>query len=183
MTLPVTRPVPGARARARLAVAAEIKEAAWRHLATEGVAGLSLRALSRELGVASSALYRYYPSRADLLHALAADAHAALARALAETATGREEQQPTARWQSLCATARSWALAHPDRFAVVNAYPLPPGVAPPAELSRLTGQDRAQLGWALLLGLLAYELRLSPKPPGSLFAEGADAVGSFLCGD
>jgi AcrR family transcriptional regulator len=183
MTPSVTRPVPGARARARLAVAAEIKEAAWRHLATEGVAGLSLRALSRELGVVSSALYRYYPSREDLLHALAADAHAALARELAEAAHGQEERDPVRRWLSLCETARAWALTHPSRFAVVNAYPLPPGTAPPTALTRLTGLHRGRLGWALLLGLLAFELRLCPEPSGSLFAEGANAVGAFLCRD
>jgi len=45
------------RARVRAEMIEEIKEAARRQLATEG-ANLSLRAISRELGVVSSALYR-----------------------------------------------------------------------------------------------------------------------------
>ena len=43
-----------------------------------GSAGLSLRAVARELGLASSALYRYFPSRDDLLTTLIVEAYAAL---------------------------------------------------------------------------------------------------------
>lgn len=65
----------GARARARLEVTAAIKDAARRQLAAEGAAKLSLRAVARELGMVSSALYRYFPSRDDLLTALIIDAY------------------------------------------------------------------------------------------------------------
>ena len=62
-----------ARERARAELTEEIKDSARRQLATEGAAGLSLRAISRELGMVSSALYRYFPSRDDLLTAQVAD--------------------------------------------------------------------------------------------------------------
>src|SRR4051812_943387 len=63
-----TRPVPPtARERVRAELTAEITDAARRQLASVGAAGLSLRAVARELGMASSALYRYFPSRDDLL--------------------------------------------------------------------------------------------------------------------
>ncbi|NUV48226.1 TetR family transcriptional regulator, partial [Streptomyces sp. CAI-78] len=55
--------VRGARERARAEVTAAIKDEARRQLATEGAARLSLRAVARELGMVSSALYRYFPSR------------------------------------------------------------------------------------------------------------------------
>ena len=60
----------GARARARIEVTAAIKDEARRQLAAEGAAKLSLRAVARELGMVSSALYRYFPSRDDLLKAM-----------------------------------------------------------------------------------------------------------------
>jgi AcrR family transcriptional regulator len=64
----------GARARARIEVTAAIKDAARRQLAADGAAKLSLRAVARELGMVSSAVYRYFPSRDDLLTDLIIDA-------------------------------------------------------------------------------------------------------------
>lgn len=65
----------GARERARIEVTAAIKDEARKQLAAEGAAKLSLRAVARELGMASSALYRYFPSRDELLTALIVDAY------------------------------------------------------------------------------------------------------------
>src|SRR5215218_139210 len=62
------------RARVRQELTSEIKAVARRQLATEG-ANLSLRAVARELGMVSSAVYRYFPSRDDLLTALMIDAY------------------------------------------------------------------------------------------------------------
>jgi AcrR family transcriptional regulator len=56
-----------ARARARAELTDGIKATARRHLAEVGAPSLSLRAVARELGMVSSAVYRYYPSRDDLL--------------------------------------------------------------------------------------------------------------------
>ncbi|NUL04740.1 TetR family transcriptional regulator, partial [Streptomyces lunaelactis] len=50
----------GARERARIEVTAAIKDEARKQLAAEGAAKLSLRAVARELGMVSSALYRYF---------------------------------------------------------------------------------------------------------------------------
>src|SRR5688500_12770264 len=54
-----------ARALAREAITAEIMETARRQLAEDGAAGLSLRSITRELGMVSSAIYRYVDSRDD----------------------------------------------------------------------------------------------------------------------
>ena len=56
------------------------QEEARRQLAETGAHGLSLRAVARELGMVSSALYRYFPSRDDLLTALIIDAYDAWGR-------------------------------------------------------------------------------------------------------
>src|SRR6201986_5669839 len=67
-----------ARERARVELTREIKEEARRQLADAGADGLSLRAVARELGMVSSALYRYFPSKDDLLTALIIDAYDAV---------------------------------------------------------------------------------------------------------
>jgi len=55
------------RARARAALTQEILSAARRQLAAAGAGQLSLRAVARELEMAPSGLYRYFPSRDALL--------------------------------------------------------------------------------------------------------------------
>ncbi|MEU0989817.1 TetR/AcrR family transcriptional regulator [Streptomyces sp. NPDC005953] len=85
----------GARERARIEVTAAIKDEARRQLAAEGAAKLSLRAVARELGMVSSALYRYFPSRDELLTALIVDAYEAVGAA-AEAAIA-SPAAPTAR--------------------------------------------------------------------------------------
>ncbi len=59
----------------------EIKTIARRHLATDG-ANLSLRAVARDLGVVSSAIYRYFASRDELLTALLIAAYDELGEAV-----------------------------------------------------------------------------------------------------
>jgi AcrR family transcriptional regulator len=59
---PRSEPAPAtARARARAELTREIAATARRHVAEFGAAGLSLRAVARELGMSSSAVYRYTP--------------------------------------------------------------------------------------------------------------------------
>ncbi|MFE9774399.1 TetR/AcrR family transcriptional regulator [Streptomyces sp. NPDC005931] len=120
----------GARARARIEVTAAIKEEARRQLAAEGAAKLSLRAVSRELGMASSALYRYFPSRDDLLTALIIDAYDSLGEA-AEVAHGAvSDAGPAQRWTAVCEAVRGWALAHPHEYALIYGSPVPGYRAP-----------------------------------------------------
>jgi AcrR family transcriptional regulator len=123
---------PTARERARAEITAEIKDAARRQLAATG-AQLSLRAVARELGMVSSALYRYFPSRDDLLTALIIDAYDALAAA-AEQAGAAAGAQPgaTARdqWRACCHAVRGWARAHPPEYALIYGSPVPGYHAP-----------------------------------------------------
>ncbi len=53
----------------------EIVEAARRQLEDVGPAALSLRGVAREVGMVSSAVYRYFPSRDELLTALIIEAY------------------------------------------------------------------------------------------------------------
>jgi AcrR family transcriptional regulator len=70
-----------ARERARAEITEEILKAARGYLATDGAPALSLRAIARDLGMASSALYRYFGSRDELLTRLIIDAYDSLGTA------------------------------------------------------------------------------------------------------
>ncbi|MGW2645941.1 TetR/AcrR family transcriptional regulator [Streptomyces sp. NPDC001393] len=120
----------GARARARIEVTAAIKEAARRQLAEEGAAKLSLRAVARELGMVSSALYRYFPSRDELLTALIIDAYDSLGEAAEQARDAAAEGAPVARWTAVCEAVRGWALAHPHEYALIYGSPVPGYAAP-----------------------------------------------------
>src|SRR5690242_5011216 len=74
-----------ARERARAQVKAELLDAARARLESDGAAGLSLRAVARDLGVASSAVYRYVESRDALLTLLIIETYDAVG-AVAEQA-------------------------------------------------------------------------------------------------
>ncbi len=82
-----------ARKRARAEITRQVLDAARRHLATDGASSLSLRAIARELGTSSSAVYRYVASRDELLTRLIVAAYDALGAAAetAEAAVARDD--------------------------------------------------------------------------------------------
>ena len=140
-----------ARERARAELTREIKEEARRQLAATGADGLSLRAVARELGMVSSALYRYYPSRDDLLTALIIDAYNALGdaaeRAIAGPAAARE------RWIAAWHAVRGWARSNPHEYALIYGSPVPGYRAPEATIGPAARVPLAFVG--IIRGALA----------------------------
>ena len=61
------------RDRVRADTVREIKETARQVLVEQGVDGLALRAVAREMGMTAPALYRYFDSREDLVENVVAD--------------------------------------------------------------------------------------------------------------
>jgi AcrR family transcriptional regulator len=123
-------PVPStARERVRAELTAEITAAARAQLAEVGAVALSLRAVARELGMASSAVYRYFPSRDDLLTRLIVDGYDQLGEA-AEAADD-PAAAPLERWLAVCRAVRAWARAHPHEYALLYGTPVPGYAAPP----------------------------------------------------
>ncbi|WP_436495993.1 TetR/AcrR family transcriptional regulator [Actinokineospora sp. HUAS TT18] len=118
---------PGARDRNRAALTLAIKEDARAQLATAGAQALSLRAVARNLGMASSAVYRYYPSRDELLTALIIDAYNSLGDAVERADPGGE---PRARWLAAWHAVRAWALANRHEYALIYGSPVPGYSAP-----------------------------------------------------
>ncbi|WP_413103009.1 TetR/AcrR family transcriptional regulator [Streptomyces sp. Inha503] len=120
-----------ARDRARAELTQEIKNEARRQLAVDGAQKLSLRSVARELGMVSSALYRYFASRDELLTALIIDAYDAVG-AQAEKAAegGGEGGAPRERWRKACHAVRDWARANPHEYALIYGSPIPGYAAP-----------------------------------------------------
>jgi AcrR family transcriptional regulator len=124
-----------ARQRARLELTEEIKRIGRRHLTEHGAAGLSLRAVARDAGMVSSAVYRYYPSRDDLLTALIIDAYDAVG-SIAETAEVRTGGRSTAsRLLAVCEALRGWALENAHEYALIYGSPVPGYAAPEATIA------------------------------------------------
>ncbi|MFC4912767.1 TetR/AcrR family transcriptional regulator [Actinomadura gamaensis] len=119
-----------ARERARAELTREIKAEARRQLAASGAQGLSLRAVSRELGMVSSALYRYFPSRDDLLTALIVDAYDAVGERAEKADREAADGGPRARWRAVCHALRDWAIEHPHEYALIYGSPVPGYAAP-----------------------------------------------------
>jgi AcrR family transcriptional regulator len=117
------------RARVRAEMIEEIKSAARQHLAVDG-ANLSLRAVARDLGMASSAVYRYFASRDELLTALILDAYNSLGEAAeqAEAAVGRADL--AGRWLATCRGVRDWGRANPHEYTLIYGSPAPGYAAP-----------------------------------------------------
>src|SRR5690349_9228706 len=124
-------PAVSIRARVRAEMIDEIKSVARRHLATDG-ANLSLRAVARDMGMVSSAIYRYFASRDELLTALIIDAYNALgAAAEAGDAAVANREDLRGRWLAVCNGVRRWALSAPAEYALIYGSPVPGYAAPP----------------------------------------------------
>ena len=121
----------GIRERARAEHTAEIVRLAREQLEREGASNLSLRAIARDLGTASSAIYRYFASRDDLLTRLIIDSYDRLGEAV-ETADRRVKRRSdfVGRWRAMAHAIRDWAIANPAEYSLLFGTPVPGYAAP-----------------------------------------------------
>jgi AcrR family transcriptional regulator len=124
------RPAPTLRARVRAEMVEEIKQIARRQLAEQGASNLSLRAVAREMGFVSSAIYRYFPSRDELLTALIIDAYNAIGDAVTAAESRVDRADLEGRFGATCHAVRDWARAHPHEYALIYGSPVPGYHAP-----------------------------------------------------
>jgi AcrR family transcriptional regulator len=110
---------------------AEILRIGREQLASEGPAALSLRAIARELGLVSSAVYRYVGSRDELLTMLVVEAYTDLGDRV-DAAVEAGPDTPFERFTALARAVREWALAEPARYGLLFGTPVP-GYHAPAE--------------------------------------------------
>ncbi|MFC9439570.1 TetR/AcrR family transcriptional regulator [Nocardia sp. NPDC057030] len=125
------------RARARAQTMNDIVRIGREHLATDGAAALSLRAVARDLGVVSSAVYRYVSSRDELLTLLVVDGYNALGDAV-DAALADAPDDPIERMRVLARTVRRWAHAEPAHYGLLFGTPVP-GYDAPADQTMAPG--------------------------------------------
>ncbi|MGJ3509999.1 TetR/AcrR family transcriptional regulator [Enemella sp. A6] len=116
----------GIREQARADMTAQILAAARAEIAEHGGGGLSMRAVAREVGLVSSAVYRYFPTREALLTAMIIESYEHLAEVLGEVT----EDDPGERWRRLAHAFRGWALEHRHEYQLIYGTPVPGYVAP-----------------------------------------------------
>ncbi|GAA4609267.1 TetR/AcrR family transcriptional regulator [Actinoallomurus liliacearum] len=170
-----------ARERARSELISEIKEAARRQLSISGAQGLSLRAVARELGMVSSALYRYFANRDELLTALIIDAYEALAAEIEAADRAVLSSDFRGRWEAACRATRRWATAHPHEYALVYGSPVPGYHAPEATIapgSRVPTALLAIVRDAHEAGALTVRTDKAPLPPTLI--DQADRIAAVL---
>ncbi len=131
----------------------EIKQHARAQMSREGTAAISLRSIARAMGVTAPALYRYYPSRDDLITDLVASAFHALADALEAERDAHAGEPAAARLRAILLTYRDWALSHPLDFALIYGNPIP-GYVAPGEVT----VPAAARGFAIIVTLIAEAL-------------------------
>jgi len=149
-----------ARARAREELTREIVDTARAHLSSDGAAGLSLRAVARDLGMVSSAVYRYFPSRDELLTALIIDAYNSLGEAAEQAEAAVKRTDLNGRWLATSRAARRWALERPHEWALIYGSPVPGYQAPQDTIAPATRVT------SLLIGILidAHTSGRTPSP-------------------
>lgn len=103
-----------------------------------GAEGLSVRAVARDMSMASSAMYRYVRSRDELLTLVIADAY----NELADAVDAALEPHDTAAWdvrlRALGRAVRAWALADRASYALLYGTPVA-GYRAPADVTTLSG--------------------------------------------
>ncbi|WIM88950.1 TetR/AcrR family transcriptional regulator [Candidatus Mycobacterium wuenschmannii] len=120
------------RRDARERTEAQIIELGRRHLVEHGAAGLSLRAIARDLGMVSSAVYRYVASRDELLTLLLIDAYSELADVVDRARDAVSDDAWTEDVVAIAHAVRDWAVTHPASWALLYGSPVP-GYHAPAE--------------------------------------------------
>ena len=141
------------RERVRQATVEEIKAVAREQMAAEGTAGVTLRAIAREMGMTAPALYRYFGSRDELVTGLVSDAYSALADAMEAAVEAAGPGRHAERVRAAFGAFRSWGLEHPTEFALIFGSPIPGYVAP--EATRPAGLRYTDLLGRLLAEALA----------------------------
>ena len=151
------------RRESRERIEAQIIDLGRRHLVEHGATGLSLRAIARDLGMVSSAVYRYVSSRDELLTLLLVDAYSDLA----DTVDRAREAIPDM-WSddviAIAHAARDWATTHPASWALLYGSPVP-GYHAPAE--RTVGPGTRVVGAlldAVAAGIATGDIMLTNSP-------------------
>lgn len=171
------------RERARAQTISDILRLGREHLALHGAAGLSLRAVARDLGLVSSAVYRYVESRDELLTLLLIDAYGELGDAVDAAVGEVHSENYGGQFRALARAVRGWALREPARYALLFGSPVP-GYRAPAERTMEPGTRVIRtlmriFDTACRAGMLRLEADAATEVPPALAADLEAIRGEF----
>lgn len=169
-----------ARERARAEILREIVDTGREHLARDGAAGLSLRAVARDLGMVSSAVYRYVPNRDALLTLLIIDAYDSLGAAVERAERAVPRSDFPRRFLATAHAVRTWALAHPHEYALVYGSPVPGYAAPEDTIGPASRVPTVLV--TVLVDLQAAGAAPAPVPVDPAVASSIEAIRAFTGG-
>jgi AcrR family transcriptional regulator len=147
------------RRAARARITADLMTAARRQLAEVGAAGLSLREVAREIGMVSSAVYRYVESRDELLTRLIIETYDALGAEAEQASAAAAHLTDLERWVATAHAIRRWSLARPHEHLLLYGSPVPGYAAPEDTIPPATRVTFALVG---IVGDAATAGRLAP---------------------
>lgn len=146
-----------------------ILAAARTELREVGPAALSMRAISRAIGVTVGALYRYFDGRDALLTELIVEAYDAIGAAFEAEVGG--ERSASEQWCAAWHAVRDWAIAHPHEFHLIYGTPVIGYEAPErtvAAASRITVAIAGLVPGDLAGGSTRSETMAGEAMPGGL---------------
>lgn len=119
-----------ARDYARIELTRQILAQARAQLSEVGPGQLSVRQIARDLGMASSAVYRYFPSRDHLITALLVQCYDESGEAVEAAEAAVPRRQLRKRWTAGATALRDWSLANRHEYALLYGSPVPGYAAP-----------------------------------------------------
>ncbi len=152
-------------------LATEIKTVAQKRLAEHGTAGLSLRAIARDLGITAPAIYNYFRRLDDLITALIVDAYTSLGNALAAAKESRPATDHVGRLMATGLAYRAWATTYPERYNLIFGTPIP-GYRAPMEIT----QPAAARGLEILINMLEDARQAGQLPVDEAFCTGRPSL-------
>ena len=123
-----TRPEPGKVAQGREAKVAAIVGSAWKLAREHGIAGVTLHALAREVGMRQPSLYAYFDSKMALYDAMFADGNRQLLQRLDQVELPRD---PRAALKRFLAEFVGFGLEDPARYGLLFERHVPGFVPSP----------------------------------------------------
>ncbi|MGW8251370.1 MAG: TetR/AcrR family transcriptional regulator, partial [Anaerolineales bacterium] len=115
-------------------MAEEIKAVARKQMSELGTAGLSLRAIARQMDITAPAIYNYFPSLEDLITALIVEAFTDLALAMEAAQADNLARGTVYQIEAVLFAYRQWAVDHPVDFQLIYGNPIP-GYQAPVEVT------------------------------------------------
>lgn len=137
--------------------ARQILAAARTLLEREGPDALTMRRLAGSVGLTAPSLYKHFPDKSSVVHALAD----AMLRETADVLAAAETAAPGS-FSALAAAYRTHALAHPHLYRLTTGHPLPQDLeeraAAPLFRALAGDEGRARAAWAFAHGMVVMEL-------------------------